>query len=562
MPVDGGRRADLIVSGRIATLDGAPGLGPAWTGALAIAGGRVLATGHAADVTATCAGPRTRRLDLGSDVVAIPGLTDSHLHLEAAALAAGRVQLGGAESPRVLSQRVADVAARTADPDAWILGQGWAPDMLGRWPTIADLEVAAPGRRVALWAHDHHALLVSGRVLVEAGIGADTADPAGGVILRAPDGAPSGVLQERAATIVMRRLPPEDASLVATAVRAYAASLLAHGVVAVHDPGPLGPVAGLGPAIAAYRALAAAGDLPVRIHACIRADQVPNAVAEQLASGRPMGEDPLDRLRLGWLKLFADGSLGSGTAAVLEPMRRRPGDPPPAGRGLGVWATPPDALAAAATDAARHGISPMIHAIGDAAVRGALDVIAAVPRSGAPLLPRLEHVQLLHPDDLPRFAALGVAASVQPVHARTDAIAARALWGPAADERGYPYGVLAASGALIPFGSDAPVEEADPWPGIAMAVTRRGPGWPSTMSDFGPGQVMTLWRAIRAACVDPARTAGERDRGRLVAGARADLVVVPAAAFAEPLGAGGPALATCRPRLVLVDGEIVAGTDA
>jgi predicted amidohydrolase YtcJ len=268
--------------------------------------------------------------------------------------------------------------------------------------------------------------------------------------------------------------------------------------------------------------------------------------------------DPLrpgiDRARLGWLKLFADGTLGSRTAALLEAIEPEPGNPLPAGTERGVFITPPERLAALASRAAAAGIATIIHAIGDHAVRAALDALE--PTVGrVPLMPRLEHVQLLHPDDRPRFARAGVAASIQPIHLRADAAAARRLWGDRAETNGYTWRTLADSGAVLAFGTDAPVEPIDPWPGLAMAVTRSDPGWPDGTPPFGPHEALTLERAIRAACIGPAVTAREPDRGRLVPGQRADLIVLPIAALTEPVEPGG-ALATARPRLVLVDGAV------
>jgi hypothetical protein len=170
----------------------------------------------------------------------------------------------------------------------------------------------------------------------------------------------------------------------------------------------------------------------------------------------------------------------------------------------------------------------------------------------------VEHAQLVHPDDLPRFAALGIAASMQPIHVRSDAEKARRLWGVRADASAYAFGALDRAGAVIAFGTDAPVEPVDPWPGLACAVTRSSPAWPAGMPPLGPQNGFGLWRALRSSCVDPAITAGETDRGRLVAGQRADVVVVPAAAIDEPVEVGG-ALWHARPRLVLVDGEVAAG---
>ena len=549
------RGAGLLVTGRIATLGGQAGAG--WVEAIAIEGGRVTAAGTKADVESAVASG-ARRLELAPEEVAIPGLTDAHLHLADAALARLRVNLGDARSIASIVERVRVAAAAEPDVAAWIEGAGWDADLLGRWPTAADLERAAPGRLVALWAHDHHALLASDRALVEAGIDGDRGDPEGGVIRRDDAGRVTGVLHETAAGLVARRVPPPDGDRVSAALRPMIAELLSLGVVAAHDPGGLSGRSDLGGPFEAYRHLAANGTLGMRVHACIRPEQLDAAESQGLRSGRPIGPDPLDRLRLGWLKTFADGSLGSRTAALLEPLDRVPGEPEPPNAGYGVWLVPPAELRAQAMRAASLGIATQVHGIGDAAVRAALDALAPTVGS-TPLMPRVEHVQLVSTADIPRFAALGIAASMQPIHVRSDAQKARRLWGARAEERGYALGALAASGAVIPIGTDAPVEPVDPWPGLACAVTRAAPSWAVGTRPFGRENRLDLWRAIRAACVDPAISAGETDRGRLVPGHRADLLVIAAAAVDEPVETDG-ALWNARPRLVLLDGGLAAGS--
>jgi predicted amidohydrolase YtcJ len=546
--------ATLVVRGRIATLAGDDG--PGWVEAIGMADGRIVAAGTRGDVEAAT-GPGTRVVELGPDEVAVPGLTDSHLHLVEAALARARVQLEDADSIDVLVARFHEAAGRI-DADAWIEGAGWDPDRLGRWPTADDLERAAPGRRVALWAHDHHSLLASHAALAAGGVGESTPDPDGGVIRRGDDGAPTGVLHEVAARLVAGTIPRPTVDAVRAAMVPLIDELLALGVTAVHDPGGLSEQHDLTGPIEAYRALAASGELRLRAHPCIRPEQLDAAEREGIRSGQPLGPDPLDRLRLGWLKTFADGSLGSRTAALLEPLVRGADEPEPPNGGYGVWLTPPRELHAQAARAATLGIATQIHGIGDAAVRAALDVLA--PTVGATsLVPRIEHTQLVHPDDVPRFAALGIAASFQPVHVRSDTEKARRLWGDRADAWAYALGAIAATGALIPTGTDAPVEPIDPWPGVACAVTRAAPSWPAGVAPLGPRNALSLWRSLRAACVDPALSAGEHDRGRLVPGHRADVVVLQAAALDEPVEVGG-ALWHARPRLVLVDGEVAAGS--
>lgn len=543
--------ADLIIRGRIVTLAGAHGLG--WVEEIAIGGGRVVAAGSHTDVEPT-RGPRTRELALAPDEVAIPGITDSHLHLVDAALSLERVDLSSAATLEDGLGLITEAHRRVADADAWLLGHGWDANRWGGWPTAASLEAAAPGRRAAFWQHDHHALWVSHAGLSFAGITSSMPDPAGGLIRREAAGAPEGCLQETAAALVADLIPPPRAADIERLVPVLGRELNAVGVVAVHDPGALAADPHLAGAYAAYEALDERGAMPLRVHACLRQDGVAEARRRSLRSGDRLGDAPEGRVRIGWQKLFADGTLGSRTAAMLEPFD------PEAGRalpndGLGIWVTPPDELARLVEVAAEAGITSQIHAIGDAAVRAALDALA--PSSDATALrPRVEHAQLVDPSDLPRFARNGIAASVQPVHVRTDRAQALAGWGRRAEHGAYAFAALLSSGAVVAFGTDAPVEPTDPWPGIAIAVTRAAPEWGHAARPLGADHALSLAQSLRAACLGPALSAGELDRGRLTPGHRADLVVLPAATLAEPVEVGGP-LATARPTRVLMDGAIV-----
>lgn len=545
-------RADLVVEGRIATLAGDAGLG--WVEALAISGGRVVAAGNLADVEAL-AGPRTRRIALAPDDVALPGLTDAHLHLAECGLAANRPDLTTSTS---LEDGLAQLrrAHERLPAGRWLGGRGWGVDRFGRWPTAEDLEAAAPGRPVAIWAQDHHSLWVSDAALRLAGVNRSTADPAGGIVRRDADGAPSGVLHESAARLVTDRIPAPSVEELEQGIVAVARELVRLGVVAVHDPGMLTLQVGLDGPFDAYRRLAGAGSLPIRVHASIRQEQLPSAVEAGLRSGDPIGP-PEGRVHFGWLKLFADGTLGSRTAAVLAPIESEAGRPLPPGTERGVFVTEPEDLARLAQIAANAGIATMVHAIGDRAVRAALDALEpTVGRAG--LMPRVEHAQLVNPADIARFGRAGIVASVQPVHLRSDAPTARRSWGARAEAFGYPWAALARAGALLAFGTDAPVEPVDPWPGLAVAVTRRDDRWDGDPV-FGPHNALSMDEAIRAACIGPAVTAGELDRGRLVRGQRADLIVIPAAALDEPVESSGP-LATALPRLVLIEGSVAFET--
>jgi predicted amidohydrolase YtcJ len=539
---------DTLVSGRIATFGGASGFG--WVEAVGIRDGQIAFAGSAVDLESR-ADPHTRRVELDPGEIAIPGLTDAHLHLTDAALAADQVDLSSAATLEDGLALVAEAAARRPG-DAWLEGAGWDERRWGSWPRAIDFEAAAPGRRVALWSYDHHSIWASPAALAAAGVDAATVDPPGGVIRRAADGRPEGVLFETACGLVSSLIGPPDEATLERAIAALGDELLALGVVGVHDPGTLSP----DPELRGLDRLARLSDreaLRLRVHASVRGEGLATAIERGLRSGSVLGPDSGGRVRLGWLKLFADGTLGSRTAALLEPI-----EPGAAGEGIdprGVLRMPLPELADWVARAAAGGIASQVHAIGDAAVRVALDALA-LSATNAPLTPRVEHVQLCHPDDRPRFAALGVAASVQPIDLRADAPKALRDWGARAETQGYAWRSLVEAGAVVAFGTDAPVEPVDPWPGIALAVLRRDPSWGADASPFGAHEGLPLEAALRAACVGPWTTVRDPLGGRLIPGSPADLIVLPAEP-SESDGNGGVGLARVRPRLVFVGGEAV-----
>ena len=539
---------ETLITVRIATLSGDKGFG--WVEAIGIRDGRVAFAGSEVFLE-TRADPFTQRIRLESDQVAIPGLTDAHLHLALAALAKRQIDLTDAATFEEGLARLR-AAHQALPPEAWLEGHGWDSDRWGGWPTADQLEAVAPGRRAIVWAHDHHALWASHAALATGGFGAD--DPPGGVVRRASDGTPEGVLYESATRLVTVHVPPLTPDDLAAAIVDVGQDLLSLGIVACHDPGGVAPDPDLA-AFSSYARLADTGRLPVRVHACLRDDGLDAAIERGYRSGAALGGNPRGRAKVGWQKCFADGSLGSRTAALLADIEPEADRPLPPERRRGVWLTEPDALSERVARASAAGIATTIHAIGDAAVRTALDVLT--PRAkAAPLMPRIEHVQMLHPADRGRFAPAGVAASVQPVHLGSDAAQARKLWGDRAEATAYTWKSIADTGAVMPFGTDAPIESYDPWPGLALAVRREDARWPAGTPVFAEHQSLTLDRALRAACIDPAVSARETDRGRLTAGQRADLVVIPARAIDEPVTPGGP-LSTTRPSMVLIDGEVV-----
>ena len=543
---------ETLITGRIATLAGEGGFG--WVEAIGIRDGRVAFAGTEVYLQ-TRADPFTERIALDPDEVAIPGLTDAHLHLVGAALATRQLDLTDTPTLADGLARIRDAHVALADPAAWLEGHGWDVDRWGRWPTADDLETVAPGRRCALWAHDHHALLASHAALQVAGVTRETPDPPGGLIRRSPDGEPEGVLNEAATRLIVGHIPAMATEDLEAAIIATSRELLALGVVAVHDPGGLAPDPDLERSYPAYAHLSETGRLPVRVMASLRDDALETALAGGLRSGAVLGADPDGRARVGWQKCYADGSLGSRTAALMADIEPEPGRPLAPELRRGIWITEPARLRELVERAAAGGISTQIHAIGDAAVRAALDALEPTA-SRVPFMPKIEHVQLLDPADRGRFAKVGIVASVQPAHLGTDAAQARLLWGSRAERCGYAWGSIAATGAVLAFGTDAPVEPFDPWPGIALAVRREDPRWPAGTPPFAPSEALTIEQAIRAACVGPARSTRETDRGRLTVGQRADVVVIPAASLDEPVEPGG-ALATARPSIVVMDGRVV-----
>jgi predicted amidohydrolase YtcJ len=538
---------DLVVVGRVATLAGERGFG--WVEAVGISGGRVVVAGRRTDVE-PLAGASTRRLVLADDEVALPALTDAHIHLVEAARAVNQVDLSMATTLEEGLEIVA-LAHRRMAPGAWLEGTGWDVVRWGGWPTAADLERVAPGRAAFLWSHELHQVWVSRAAMAAAGIDAATPDPPDGQIRRDDDGVPTGMLHEGASKLVTRHAPAPTRDWLETAIEAYCRSLLAYGIVAAHDLAQLIPDVDLTGGIAIVARLADAGRLPIRVHQSIRTEALGFAIERGLRSGNSLGES--DRARFGWLKVFGDGSLYSRTAYLLAPWEVEAGRPEPPGGPRGMPTTTPDEMASLAGRAAAAGIATSIHAIGDAAVRAALDALAPVA-SRTTVRARVEHLQFVDPADVDRFAGLGIVASIQPIHLRGDARWARTGLGDRAERVGYAWRTIADTGALLAIGADAPYEEVDPWPGLAMAVTRSDPTW-AVGDVFGADEALPLDLALRAACVGPPLTAGEADRGRIAPGYWADLMVVPAAAIDEPTRPGG-ALSTVRPRLVIDEGAV------
>jgi predicted amidohydrolase YtcJ len=373
--------------------------------------------------------------------------------------------------------------------------------------------------------------------LAAAAIDRNTPDPAGGRIGRRPDGEPNGLLFETANALALEAIPAATAAETERAASLAMAEMHRLGVTAVHVPE--GPAA-----FSAFQRLEAAGRLDLRVCMMLSRESLTAAIATGLRTG--FGSR---RLAVGPVKIFVDGSLGSETAAMLAPFEGSAGN-------RGILTVPEDEIAATVELAARNGIASAIHAIGDRANRVVLDAFEATREVWEPLglRQRIEHAQVLHPQDLPRFAALGVIASVQPIHCTQDMDLVDRLWG-ARGRHAYAFRSLLESGAHLAFGSDAPVETADPLAGLYAAVARRrADGRPH--GGWYPQERLSVESAVRAYTIDAAYAAGVESRsGSLAAGKFADFVVLSQDVLASP----PEAILETRVTHTVVGGALVFG---
>ena len=460
--------------------------------ALAIAGDRI-AGGVGTHETAL-ASPEV--VDLGERCV-LPGFTDSHVHFPTWAVAQDEVRL---EDTRTVDEAVARVreALEGWAGRGWLRGRGWRS---GDWsppvePTKELLDQLAPDVPIALMARDSHSLWLNSAALAHAN--GDLQVP-GGVVELDQRGEPTGVLREESCWHFRDRYIEISDDEYVAAMRAGMRLANSRGVVAVHDKdGWLG-------ALRFWQRLAEHDGLTLRVWQSLPHEKVGELESADVRSGLGGGF-----LRLGYLKAFMDGTLGSRTARLLD--------------GSGVQITSRDELEEIVRRAARAGFPVAVHAIGDLANREALDAFEAAQDAWRPLglRPRIEHAQLLADEDVARFGKLGVAASVQFTHATSDRELAERFWGDAA-ARAYRFRELVDTGALVANGSDAPIEDLDPWLGVAAGVRRTWDERPA----WHPEHAVTLDEALQATCVNPAWLSGdEHRRGKLLPGFLADLVVL------------------------------------
>lgn len=521
----------LLINANIYTLDPAR---PRAT-AIAIKDNRILAIGDEQEVSSVLR-PPSSVVNLHGYTV-IPGLIDAHMHFEWYALGLQNIDVDTPTLEQAL-ERVAE-RAQVMPKGSWLLGRGWNQNAWpgGAFPTAADLDRIAPEHPVFLTAKSGHAAWVNSLALRLAGVSASTPDPAGGSIVRDRQGQPTGILLEDAMELVRQHIPDPSPEHVAAAMRAALPNVWRAGLTGIHDfDGPR--------AFSAYQLLKERGELGLRVVKNIPVAYLRQAIELGLRTG--FGDD---WLCIGAIKIFADGALGPRTAAMLAPYEGEPDN-------RGIVVTDKEEMFEKVRLASASGLACAIHAIGDRANHDVLDIYEAVrrqegqrgqlpsperggaggevilppPQRGAsprrPLRHRIEHVQLLHPDDYGRLAQLGLIASMQPIHATSDMLMAERYWG----ERcagAYAWRTQLKAGAVLAFGSDCPVEPLEPLLGIHAAVTRRRTDGSPSPDGWYPEQRLTVEEAVRGFTWGAAYAGYMEDRlGMLAPGKLADLVVL------------------------------------
>ena len=538
---------DLIIfNARIYTVNPAQ----PWAAALAIRKHRIIAVGENVAVCAL-AGTNTRQIDAGGGLI-LPGMCDAHIHFHWWSVNLRELNLA---KTRSRAEFLAMIAARShqSAPNDWITGGGWNESWWDElhFPTAAELDqVTGPEQPTLLYRSDMHCAVVNSAALRLAGIDAETPNPPGGAIDRDVQGRPTGILREMAAWMVRGHLPGISEGERDQALVTGMSTLHRLGITALHSQRVKDDNDGM----LEYRSLLRlreAGQLKLRINANVAAHHLPHVAALGLRSG--FGDD---LLRLGHVKFFIDGSLGTRTAWMLAPFApQEPGEP--ANSGLVV--TAPDELAVGFRQAMELGFPVSVHAIGDRANRVVLDIFEELADAGlATTTPnRIEHVQTIDLGDLPRLGKLGITASVQPLHAPDDMDTADRYLG----ERGagtYAFRSLLDSGALLALGSDAPVADPNPFLGIHAAVYRQrpermpAPAWHAEQS-------ISVAEAVYGYTMGAARATGwEQAIGSLEVGKYADLILLDRDLFAiEATGQRTTEIAETQVRMTVFGGEVV-----
>ncbi|MEU9172981.1 amidohydrolase [Streptomyces sp. NPDC048420] len=521
--------ADLVLTGGpVHTVD------PARSRATSVAvrDGRIAAVGH--DEVRELIGPRTEVVDLAGKLL-LPGFQDAHVHPQGAGLELGLCHLADSVDPAEYLRRIRAYADQNPDVE-WITGGGWSLEAFpGGAPTAAALDAIVPDRPVFLPNRDHHGAWVNSRALEHAGIDARTPDPADGRIERDSDGNPTGMLQEGAVHLVGKLVPDPTPEEQLTALLRAQAVLHSYGVTAWQDA-IVGAYANMTDPAPTYQAALDRGLLTARVVGALWWDRERGAeqIAELVARREELHRD---RFRAGTVKVMQDGIAENHTAAMLDPYLTGCGC---ASGNSGISFVEPDDLKKYVTELDALDFQVHFHALGDRAVREALDAVesARTANGWRDTRHHLAHLQVVHPYDIPRFRALGASANLQMLWAahepQMDELTLPFL-GAERGTRQYPFGDLLRSGATLAAGSDWPVSSPDPLQAIHVAVNRIAPDAPDNTPEFLPEQRLDLGTALAAYTAGSAYVNRLDDlTGSITVGKSADLVVLDRDPFAGP----------------------------
>ena len=513
--------------------------------AVALDGNKILAVGDDASIR-KLAGPDTKVIDLHGRLL-LPGFNDAHVHFLDGGASLISVELGTANSPAEFKERIAQFA-KTRAPGTWLRNgnwdhQRWNPPNLPNHQLIDD---ACGDHPALLWRLDGHTALANSLALKLAGIDRNTKDPPGGEIERDKDGNPTGIVKDSATALVMRVMPPLSAAEQDQAMEAAMREAAAHGVTSVQNLADTAEDETQPDVFREFQKIEREGKLTVRIYQAL-----PVRDWKMLADPGVVAPFGGSLLRIGNLKAFADGALGAETAWMDEPFANNPSN-----RGLAA----PDLLDVEKfygemRGADKAGLQLTIHAIGDRAIRTILDLYARLESDNGPAdrRPRIEHVQHIHPEDYPRFAKLGVIASMQPYHAIDDGRWAEKVLGPERIHSSYAWKSLLDAGATLAFGSDWPVAPLDAVMGIYAATTRRTLDG-KTPNGWTPEQRITVAQAVHAYTVNSAFAEHQENvKGSVEPGKLADLVILSDDIFSIP----AEQIEKTKVDLTIFDGRVI-----
>jgi len=475
--------------------------------ALAVSAGKIVAVGSNDEVQ-KLKGPKTQVVDLAGHFV-MPGFNDAHVHLGSGGFEKLNVNLVGSKSLDDMKQRTA-ARAKTAAPGEWIIGRGWDHTLWAeqKTPTRKDIDSVTNGHPAIFNRVDGHIAIANSAALKAAGITSQTPDPHGGKIDRDDKGEPTGILRETAMGLVGEKIPPPSSAQRRKAAELALQEAARWGITSAQDNSDWED-------FLMYQQMEKEGKLTLRISEWLPFDAPPDQLLHARRYHSP--DDPM--LHTGMLKGFMDGSLGSRTAAMLAPYNDDP-------KNSGIPRYEQDKLNAMAAERANDNFQMGFHAIGDRGARMALDAFAyAIQKSNKKNLRfRIEHDQVIAPEDFSKYKALGVIASVQPNHLLTDMNWAESHIGPERAKHSYPWKEFEDNGIPMAFGTDFPVEPITPFRGLYAAVTRKNE---AGTKEYYPEQKLTIDHAIAAYTTGAAYAEFAEDKkGRLAPGMLADFVVL------------------------------------